>query len=62
MLQAFACGELTTDDDNIASQKVIEHNGGVLVGEYEHSPEYESDRGRLYRITLPSAERSAEEA
>lgn len=54
--------ELTTDDDNVASQKVIERNGGALVGEFEHSPEYDSGRGRLYRITLPSADRSPEES
>jgi predicted acetyltransferase len=44
--------ELTTDPGNVASQKVITANGGVLVGEFEKGPQYGGGRGLLYRIPL----------
>ncbi len=45
--------ELTTDDDNIASQRVITANGGVLVERFAMPAAYGGEGGKLrYRITL----------
>jgi predicted acetyltransferase len=44
--------ELTTDPDNVASRKVIEANGGVLIERFREPAQYgEKDRLR-FRITL----------
>jgi predicted acetyltransferase len=44
--------ELTTDPDNIASQKVITNNGGVLVERFKAEPAY-GDRDELrWRIDI----------
>lgn len=45
--------ELTTDPENIASQRVIEANGGVLVERFTKPPMYGSTPGLRYRIVLP---------
>jgi predicted acetyltransferase len=47
--------EVTTDPDNVASQRVIEANGGVLVERFRKLPAYGSTEGLRYRIDLPAA-------
>ena len=44
--------ELTTTEDNIPSQRVIQANGGALVGAFEKSPHYGGGRALLWRIVL----------
>jgi len=43
--------EVTTDPDNVASQRVIENAGGELVERFRYPPEYDRDIGLRYRIT-----------
>jgi predicted acetyltransferase len=46
--------ELVTDHDNVASQRVIEANGGVLVEEFIKPAVYgHNKRGLRYRVSLP---------
>lgn len=47
--------ELTTDLDNVPSQRVITNNGGVLVEEFTAPPSLGSKRQLRYRIRLPSS-------
>jgi predicted acetyltransferase len=44
--------ELTTDPDNIGSQRVIEANGGVVLDGYEPHPVYGAACKLRYRIDL----------
>ena len=44
--------ELTTDPDNVASRRVIESNGGVLVEQFTKPAAYGGAIGLRYRITL----------
>jgi len=44
--------EITTDPDNVASQRVIEANGGVLFEEFVKPAAFGSTRGLRYRVTL----------
>jgi predicted acetyltransferase len=44
--------EITTDPDNIASQRVILANGGALVARFTSGPEYGGDEKLRYRIDL----------
>ena len=45
--------ELTTDDENVASQRVITANGGILVERFALPAAYGGDGGKLrYRIVL----------
>lgn len=44
--------ELTTDADNVASQRVIEANGGALVGHFVKPPALGSASGLRYRIQI----------
>ena len=44
--------EITTDPDNIASQRVIEANGGKLVERFVKPPQFGSKPGLRYRISL----------
>lgn len=44
--------ELTTDLDNIASQKVITSNGGVLVERFTKTAHYGGEPGLRFRIDL----------
>jgi len=44
--------ELTTDPDNIASQRVIENAGGVLHEEFTKPPQHGATRGLRFRIYL----------
>jgi predicted acetyltransferase len=43
--------EITTDPDNIASQRVILSNGGVLVEQFTEPPQFGGKPGLRYRIT-----------
>jgi len=47
--------ELTTDPDNVASQRVILANGGMLVGPFTKPAQYGSVPGMRYRIPLAVA-------
>ena len=49
--------ELTTDPDNVPSQRVIEANGGMLVEEFTKPAALGGTRGWRYRITAPQAGR-----
>ena len=44
--------EITTDPDNVASQRTILANGGVLVGPYKKPAQYGEADGLRYRIEL----------
>jgi predicted acetyltransferase len=44
--------EITTDPDNLASQRVIERNGGVLVEAFDMGEPYAHASGLRYRIAL----------
>ena len=44
--------EITTDPDNVASQRVIEANGEVLVEHFTKPAQFSSTRGLRYRIAL----------
>jgi predicted acetyltransferase len=57
MLRAFAAeglryAEITTDPDNIASRRVIEANGGVLIGEFTRPASLGGTSGLRYRVPL----------
>lgn len=44
--------EITTDPDNVASQRVIEANGGVFVERFRKLPQYGDKDGFRFRIVL----------
>jgi predicted acetyltransferase len=44
--------EITTDPDNIASQRVILANGGLLIERFNGGPEYGNTEKLRYRIDL----------
>jgi predicted acetyltransferase len=44
--------EITTDPDNVGSQRVIEANGGVLVEEFIKPKSLGGTRGLRYRVNL----------
>ena len=44
--------EITTDPQNLASQRVIEANGGVLHERFVKPPQFGSTPGLRYRIAL----------
>jgi predicted acetyltransferase len=44
--------DLTTDPDNIASQKVIVSNGGQLIGRFRKPESVGGTEGLLYRISV----------
>lgn len=46
--------EVTTDPDNVASQRVIERNGGDLVERFAYPPHYGRGVGLRYRIVVAS--------
>ena len=46
--------DITTDPDNVASQRVIERNGGVLVERFAHPAAYARADGLRYRIAITS--------
>ena len=45
---------ITTDPDNLASQRVIEANGGVLVERFTRGPQYGHTPALRYRVDLPT--------
>jgi predicted acetyltransferase len=47
--------EITTQPDNVASQRVITANGGVFVEEFVTPPALGSHRELRYRVTLTAA-------
>jgi predicted acetyltransferase len=44
--------EITTDVDNVASQRVIERAGGEFVERFEHPPEFGRGVGLRYRVRV----------
>jgi predicted acetyltransferase len=44
---------ITTDPDNLASQKVIEANGGLLIERFIKPPPFGSTPGLRYSVPLP---------
>ena len=50
--EGLAYVELTTDPDNLPSQKVITANGGVLVKRFRKEPAYGQAEALLFRIPL----------
>jgi predicted acetyltransferase len=44
--------EITTDADNLASQRVVRANGGVLIGPFRKPPQYGGHEGLRFRIAL----------
>jgi predicted acetyltransferase len=44
--------EMTTDPDNLASQRVMLANGAVLIERFRKPPQYGGVDGLRYRITL----------
>jgi predicted acetyltransferase len=46
------CVEITTDPDNLASQKVITANGGVLIESFTKPAEFGNAPGLRFRIPL----------
>jgi predicted acetyltransferase len=51
--EGLAFVELTTDSNNIASQRVIEANGGRLIEKFTKPAQFGSKPGFRYRIALP---------
>jgi len=47
--------EITTQPDNVASQRVITANGGVLIGEFVTPPALGSHRELRYRVHIDSS-------
>ena len=47
--------ELTVDDDNVASRRVIERNGGVLMGPFRKLEAHGGAESLRYRIPLTGA-------
>jgi predicted acetyltransferase len=50
--EGLTCVELSTDPDNIASQRVVLANGGVLVGRFTVPAQYGSGDKLRFRIDL----------
>ena len=50
--QGLRSVEITTDPDNIPSQKVITTNGGVLVAQFNKGEAYGHKDGLRFRIDL----------
>ncbi|MGH8673967.1 MAG: GNAT family N-acetyltransferase [Burkholderiales bacterium] len=50
--EGLAYVELTTDPDNLPSQRVITANGGVLVERFKKPEQYGSTHGLRFRIDL----------
>ena len=44
--------DLTTDPDNVASQRVILNNGGALIERFQKPPMYGGGQGLRFRIPL----------
>jgi predicted acetyltransferase len=50
--EGLAFVELTTEADNIASQRVIEANGGEVIERFQKSAEYGGAESLRFRILL----------
>ncbi len=50
--EGLAFVEITTDPDNVASRRVIEANGGVLVERFTKPAQFGGHEGLRYRIAL----------
>jgi predicted acetyltransferase len=50
--EGLAFVHITTDPDNLASKRVIEANGGVLVERFTRGPQYGNTPALRYRIDL----------
>jgi predicted acetyltransferase len=50
--EGLAYIEITTDFDNVPSQRVVEANGGVLIGTFTKPPQYGGHAGLRFRIAL----------
>jgi predicted acetyltransferase len=44
--------EITTDPENVASRRVIEVNGGVLIERFRKPEQYGGSDGLRFRISL----------
>jgi predicted acetyltransferase len=55
--EGLAYVELTTDADNVASRRVIEANGGMIVEEFDKPAGYGGAPSLRYRISLALAEK-----
>jgi predicted acetyltransferase len=44
--------EITTDEENVASQRVIIANGGTLIEKFNKGPAYGNAEGLRFRIIL----------
>jgi predicted acetyltransferase len=44
--------EIVTDIDNVASQRVVAANGGLLIGEFDKGQAYGNVKGLRFRISL----------
>ena len=51
--EGLAFVELVADADNMASQRVIQANGGVLIERFRKSPEYGGAESLRFRVLLP---------
>jgi predicted acetyltransferase len=51
-LQGLDYVEITTNPDNLASQKVIERNAGVVIERFTKPPQFGAAEGLRYRINL----------
>lgn len=51
-LEGLEYVEITTDPENIASQRVVEANGGVLVERFAKPAQFGASEGLRYRIRL----------
>jgi len=52
--EGLAFVHITTDPDNLASQRVIEANGGVVVERFTRGAEYGNTPAIRYRVDLPA--------
>jgi predicted acetyltransferase len=50
--EGLAWVDLTTDPENLASQRVVTANGGVLVARFRKPAEYGGHEGLRFRIAL----------
>ena len=44
--------EITTDPDNVASRRVIEANGGLLIERFRKPPQFGGTESLRFRIAL----------
>ncbi len=51
--------EITTDLDNLPSQKIITSNGGVLVGKFTKPAQFGATEGLRYRIYSATGQRTS---